>query len=60
MMAYSLKAYTGYQDDAEHGTGKKILQIVLDGRYKDTAVCHTQINWSTPRAEKIYVHPEGN
>ena len=38
MLAYTLKSYTGHQDDFEHGAGKKLTQMLLNGGHKEMAV----------------------
>ena len=42
MMAYTLKKYTGNQDNGEFGTSRKLLQLLLNRGYNNTAIFVTR------------------
>ena len=38
VMAYRLKSYTGNQDDGEYGASKRLLQMLTEGKCKNTVL----------------------
>ena len=58
MMAYTLKNFTGNQDNGEFGASKKLLQILLSRGYANTAVFVTHEYGGIHLGQRRFLHIE--